>query len=518
MEAVKCILTAIRRPKTEIPVQTGKWMKMILAVLLLAAVQFAAAAEYPNIVLILADDLGYGDIGVYNEQSNIPTPNIDRLAGEGIRFTEAHTPDGVCTPTRYAVLTGRYAWRTRLKRGVLSGTSPPLLESDRLTLPAMLREKGYETASIGKWHLGRTWALRDGAGKPSAETIDWSRPIVDGPLNHGFTYYFGLGKPAWTFMENRRVLARPTERFDLTHLPVYLIGGNNNRGIKAPGFRFERMLPRFTEEAVAFIDRTAASGKPLFVYFTPITPHRPVVPNEEFRDKSQAGLYGDFVAELDWAAGEIVAALERNGIARDTLVIVTSDNGPEVDAYRRILEYRHYSMGPWRGVKRDLWEGGHHVPFVARWPARIKAGQTSDEIICLTDLMATAARIVGFDLPRDAAEDSYDILPALLGQAGSTPIREATVHHGSRGWFAIRQGDWVYIDHPSGENNSGRNREPDWFRRERSAQAHKQPAELFHLKDDPAETRNLYQQQPEKARALKALLDKYKTEGRSVRR
>lgn len=488
--------------------------RFALALLLCASVRAA-----PNVVIILADDLGYGDLGVYNPASKIPTPNLDRLAEQGIRFTDAHTPDSVCTPTRYGLLTGRYAWRTRLKKGVLNGGSAPLIAKDRLTLPDMLQEQGYATGAIGKWHLGYDWPLLNESKPQTVDNVDWSQPIADGPLQHGFTYQFGLGKPAWTFVENARVLARPTEKFDLTHLPAYLMGGNNNKGTKAPSFRFERMLPRFTEEAVGFIQRHAAAKKPFFVYFTPITPHRPVVPNKEFAGKSAAGLYGDFVAEFDWAVGEIVASVERTGVANETLIIVTSDNGPEVDAYRRVLEYDHRSMHSLRGVKRDLWEGGHRVPFIARWPARIPAGTVQPEVICLTDIMATIAALTGYELPNTAAEDSYDVSRALLGEEIDTPIREATVHHGSKGWFAIRQGDWVLIDHSTGDNNApGRNREPEWFRRELMAPSHEESAELFNLAADPREQTNVATGHPEKARALKALLERYKADGRSVRR
>ncbi len=491
-------------------------MKIGQILLLITGFAAVLAADQPNIVLILADDLGYGDLRLYNPESKIPTPNLDRLASQGIRLTDAHTPDTVCTPTRYGVLTGRYSWRTRLKRGVLKGTSPPLIAKDRLTLPGLLKERGYLTGAVGKWHLGAQWTLKDDAKPVEHANIDWSKPLVDGPLQHGFSYYFGLGKPAWTFIDDDYVLVEPTEQFDISHLPGYLMGANNTRGWRGPGYKHERMLPRFTEEAVGFIDRSAGQGKPFFLYFTPMTPHRPVVPNQASLDKSQAGLYGDFVYELDWATGELMKALERNGVAEDTLIMLTSDNGPEIDAYRRILEYRHFSMGPWRGVKRDLWEGGHHVPFIARWPGRIPAGKTHDEVICLTDLMATVAEIVDYDLPSNAAEDSYSVLPVLLGKKLEQPIREATVHHSSSNRYAIRQGDWVLIDHQTGDENRGK--EPDWFRRERMIESHTQPTELFHLAEDHAQTKNLVAEFPERAKALKALLEKYKRDGRSVRR
>ncbi len=484
---------------------------------LFALASAASGLGSPNIAVILTDDLGYGDVGVYNPQSRIPTPNFDRIAREGIRFTDAHTPDGVCTPTRYGLLTGRYAWRTRLKRGVLRSADLPLLEPERITLAEMLKTRGYRTAMVGKWHLGRKWSLLNESEDQSFENIDWTAPQLDGPLQHGFSYSFGIAEPAWTFVENGSVLARPNVRFDLTHLPVYLIGPNNNTGSKSGGFEFERMLPRFTEEAVGFIARSTREGKPWFLYFAPLAPHRPVVPNQDFHGQSAAGLYGDFVTEVDWAVGEILAAIERSGADRDTVLIVTSDNGPENDAYTRLLEYGHASMGSLRGVKRDLWEGGHRVPFVARWPGRIPAGAVQDEVLCLTDLMATVAAIINYELPGDVAEDSYDLSRALFGESSDSPVREATVHHGSRGGFGIRQGDWVLIDHPTGDNNAGGGaEEPDWFRRQRSVIPHQQPVELYNLRQDPQQTANLADGAEERVRSMRALLERYKRAGRSA--
>ena len=469
---------------------------------------------HPNIVFIMADDMGYGDLACQNAGSKIPTPNLDRLAEQGTRFADAHAPSAVCTPTRYGVLTGRYCWRSRLKRGVLGGAAESLLEPGRLTVAGMLGASGYRTGAIGKWHLGRNWRLRDPEGQVTAENIDFTQPLVDGPTHHGFDYYFGRAEPAWTFIENTTVLAQPTEKHDLTHLDVEIIGPNNNRGIKCPGWTMEQMLPTYTRKAVEFIDAAAAESprRPFFLYFTPLTPHKPVVPNEEFRGRSEAGLYGDFVCELDWTVGEILGALDRNGLADDTLVIFTSDNGPETNAYERIRQFGHYSMDGLRGLKRDNWEGGHRVPFLARWPGKVRAGATCDEIICLTDLMATAAEIAGCDVPDDAGEDSFSILPALLGDDMAGPIREATVHHSFKGRFAIRQGDWVYIDFPTGDDNE----EPQWFRDDLGVEPHDQPAELFNLKADPTERRNLYAEHPEKVEQLKALLERYKARGRSI--
>ena len=493
-------------------------MRSVAVPLLLVAWALPALAA-PNILVILTDDLGFGDVAAYNPQSKIATPNLDRIAREGIRFTDAHAPDGVCSPTRYGLLTGRYAWRTRLKQGVLNDSSPPLIAPDRLTLADMLTQKGYRTGAVGKWHLGLRWELLDKSAPQEAGNIDWSQPVLDGPAQHGFAYSFGLAKPAWAFLENASILAQPTLSFDLTHLPVYLMGPHNNKGIKAPGFEFERMLPRFTEEAVGFVQWASREGKPWFLYFTPLAPHRPVVPNKDFQGRSAAGLYGDFVTEVDWAVGEVLAAVDRSGQAEDTLVVFTSDNGPEVDAYRRMLEYRHASMGTLRGLKRDLWEGGHRVPFIARWPARIPAGVVQDEVFCLTDIMATLAAIVDFPLPQDAAEDSYDMRGALFGTDSESPVREATVHHGSQGWFGIRQGDWVLIDHPTGDSNrAGPNREPEWFRRQRLVASHDQAVELFNLRDDPAQTTNLAASAPERVRSMRRLLERYQRDSRSVAR
>jgi len=470
----------------------------------------------PNILYIMADDMGYGDLGCQNAESKIPTPNLDRLAAQGTRFTDAHSPSGVCTPTRYGVLTGRYCWRSRLKRGVLGGKAESLIEPGRTTTAGMLRAAGYHTGAIGKWHLGRRWQLRDADGEITDENIDFTRPLVDGPTHHGFDYYFGRAEPAWTFMENTRVLAEPTARLDLTHLDVDLMGPNNNRGIMAPGWTHERMLPTYTEKVVEFLDAAAKASprQPFFLYFTPYAPHKPVVPNKEFIGGSKAGLYGDFVCELDHRVGQVLAALDRNGLADNTLVIFTSDNGPENTAYPRARKYGHYSMDGLRGLKRDNWEGGHRVPFIARWPGKIAAGAACDETICLVDMMATFAAIAGVDVPNGAGEDSANVLPALLGESLDKPIREATVHHSCKGRFAIRQGKWVYIDHPTGDDN----KEPEWRRKELGAECHEESCELFNLADDPTERHNLAARHPEKVQSLKALLEKYQADGRSVKR
>jgi arylsulfatase A len=466
----------------------------------------------PNIIVILTDDLGYGDLGCYNTGSKIPTPNLDKLAAQGVRFTDAHAPSSVCTPTRYAVLTGQYCWRTRLKRGVLRSFAPPLLDDDRLTIGGMLQQHGYSTAAIGKWHLGQTWHSLSDEKQPKADGIDWDKHTINGPLQHGFDYHYGLSWPAWGFVENGRVVAKPDTPFDLTQIGPHLIGPNNIKGIKSADYEHEQMLPRFTKKAVEFIEKQAETHEPFFLYWAPMTPHKPVVPNKEYIGKSSAGLYGDFVVELDDCVGRILDSLDRTDTAENTLLIFTSDNGPEITSYDRVQECDHYSMGDWRGVKRDTWEGGHREPFLARWPARIPAGSTSDEIICLVDIMATAAEIVGHELPDSAAEDSYNVLPALLGEVAATPIREATVHHASDGHLAIRQGDWIYIDSKTGDAN----KEPEWFREQLGAELNTGFGVLYNLKEDPTECHNVIENHPCVAEELRVLLEQYKTSGRSA--
>ena len=471
----------------------------------------------PNIVYILADDLGYGDVKRLNPSGKIATPVLDRFAGEGVTCTDAHSGSAVCTPTRYGLLTGRYAWRSALKRGVLGGYSPPLIEPGRLTVAGLLAGQGYSTACVGKWHLGMTWPITiglpiTGEGYASEFRIDFARPIADGPLAKGFGAFFGisasLDMPPYVFIEGDRVVAPPTARQPKQ--------GYVREGAKDPAFRFDRVLPELTDRSVRFIADRAKQGpdRPFFLYLALNAPHTPVAPSPEFLGTSGAGEYGDFVREVDASIGRVLKAIEDGKLSADTLVIVTSDNGPEVPAYPRIREHQHYSMGELRGIKRDAWEGGHRVPFFARWPGRIPAGSASDETICHVDLMATVAAILEVPLSDGAGEDSVDILPALLGRPHDGPLREATVHHTGSGRFAIRQGPWVFIDAPTGDDN--KDREPEWLRRERRYSPHDEPGELYDLAHDPGQRTNLHASRPAEVKRLKALLEKYKAEGRSV--
>lgn len=499
----------------------------LLAGLLLAASPWLSAggaeAARPNIIFILADDLGYGDIGAYKKQpSKIPTPNVDRIAQEGIRFTDAHSPSSVCSPTRYALLTGRYAWRSSLQQGVVPPWGAPLLKKEQMTVAEMLRDKGYTTGLVGKWHLGLDWPTKDGqpaaAGEDRLSNVDFTKPFGGGPLDHGFDRYFGVdvpNYPPYCFLDGNKTVGIPT-------LPdTGRADGFNRPGPMLPGWKLVDILPELNRQAVRFVDESAKSGKPFFLYYALTSPHYPVVPAKEFQGKTSVGDYGDFVFQTDWCVGQILEALERNGVAENTLVIFTSDNGPEITGevdpgvYDRVQIYKHHSLDGLRGAKRDLWEAGHRVPFVARWPARIKPGSVTEETACHVDFMRTAAAIVGSELPENMAADSHNLLPVFTGEGYAAPVREATVHHSGSGRFAIRQGDWVLIAHVTGDDNRQRG-EPEWMKKQRGYTAHDQPGELYNLKEDLIEKTNLYATQPGKVKELRSLLEKYVAEGRST--
>jgi len=489
----------------------------------LGGLSAAGSKTRPNIVVILADDLGYGDVGCNNPESKILTPNIDRLAAEGLRFVDAHTPCGVCSPTRYGLLTGRYPWRTELKTQVLWPWDRPLIEKDRLTLPKMLKSYGYKTACIGKWHLGWEWQTTDGSkvnslvwiGDPQrpirnefAKKVMLDKPIQEGPTTRGFDYYFGVDLPnfpPYTFIENDRLTAPATAQ-----KPDEMFGWP---GAMKPGWKLEGVLPELTRRAVKYVEERSKAEEPYFLYLPLSSPHTPIAPDTEFVGKSKAGRYGDFVQQTDWTVGQVMEAIRKSGSAENTIVLFTSDNGPENLTYPVQQEFGHESQGPLRGGKRMLWEGGHRVPFIAWGPGRIAAGQTEREVICLTDIMATVAAMMGHKLTDDAAEDSYDIGAALFGKARTEPIREATVHHSMNDEYAIRKGDWVFIDSARGAHGAA---EPAWWKAKHGIGPQTERGELFHLKEDLRETKNLYKQYPERVKELKTLLEKYKIEGRSV--
>lgn len=454
----------------------------------------AAGVNPPHVVIVLADDLGWGDPGSYNADSKIPTPNLDRLAAEGVRFTDAHSPSAVCTPTRYALLTGRYAWRTPLKSGVLWGYSPLLLSADRVTLPSLLRSSGYATAGIGKWHLGLG----------SAEETDYTAPLRPGPNEVGFDSWSGipasLDMDPYVWFRDGRVEALPTEAVAGSEMRRLGGGGFWRAGPIAPGFRHEDVLPRTAAEAVGYIESRAADpDAPFFLYVALSAPHTPWLPAPAFEGRSGAGPYGDFAAQVDAAVGEVTGALGRTGLAGRTLLVVTSDNGahwlPE-----DIARYGHRANAAWRGQKADIHEGGHRVPFLARWPGRIPEGTTSDALLGLNDLMATVAAAAGIGVPAGAGEDSRNLLPAFLGEPTGAPLREELVHHSLDGMFALRQGRWKLIEgRGSGGFTPPAREEPD-----PAAPA----GQLYDLEADPEEARDLYAERPDVVERLQQSLDR----------
>ncbi len=486
----------------------------------------------PNIVIILADDLGHGDLTCYNQNSKIPTPNMDRIASQGMRFTDAHTPSAVCSPTRYGLLTGRYSWRTRLKLGVLDGFDPPLIDASRLTLPKLLKRHGYSTACVGKWHLGMSWFRKDGTPVPEksptmsparpGDDVDYERPLTGGPNDVGFDTYYGisasLDMSPYCFIDNRSVVGRPNVSFPADRN----IFSNTSAGMRTKEFTLEGVLPVFRNKATEFIAKQRGTGSPFFLYMPLSAPHLPIVPNKEFEGRSKAGKYGDFVVEVDNTVGAVMDALTQNGFGENTLLILTSDNGglwhwwdfqePDDVSGGRITPrgqtvkaFGHQSNANLRGTKADIWEGGHRVPFLARWPGKIKPASVSSQTICLTDMMATCAAILGAKFPEDSAEDSFSLLPVF--RDANKKVREHVILHSHHGRFAIRQGDWKYVP----ERGSGGFSQP----RDITPKDGEPSGQLFNLRLDPKETRNVFAENLQIVTRLKALLEKCQSDGRT---
>ena len=506
-------------------------MKRLLTTFIASVFLFtsATASDLPNIVFILADDLGYGDVGCYNADAKAPTPNIDRLAAQGMRFTDAHSPSTVCTPTRYSLLTGRMAFRLsdRRGRGVFTGVGGPcLIEQGRLTLPGMLQQAGYETACFGKWHVGMTFFDQDGQainrnGLDAVQRADFSKAIPDGPLARGFDHFFGTAccpTTDWLYawIDGDRIPVPPTHIVDRMPLPKHPYSRDNRPGLIAPDFDLERVDLVFLEKSQAFLRQHVQQNheRPFFLFHSAQAVHLPSFPADEFKEKTQAGPHGDFLFELDHIVGELMNTLEELGVADNTLVMFSSDNGPEVPtviAMRR--DHDHDGAKPWRGMKRDQWEGGHRVPMIARWPGTIAANSVSEQTICLTDVMATCADVVGAELPHDAAEDSFSFLRVLQGE-NAEPVRPFTLHQTISLALAIRVGDWKYLDHRgSGGNNYERGGLQQYALPEGEPRA---PGQLYNLADDPGETKNLYHQRPEITARLKGMLDDTIARGRSA--
>jgi arylsulfatase A-like enzyme len=499
-------------------------LRTLLLVLLLAVGAPLRAASKPNIVFILCDDLGYGDVRCLNPEGKIATPNMDRLAAGGMAFIDAHTSSSVCSPTRYGLLTGRYNWRSKLQSGVLGGLSPRLIEPGRMTVASLLKAQGYQTACIGKWHLGMDWVKHEGkdVSELNIETpaqvgsVDFSQPIKNGPMSVGFDYYYGISASLdmvpYTFIENDHVVAVPTEEQSFPMMLGRDDGKNTRKGPGAPGFTAIGVLPALTTKAVGHIGARAAdakAGRPFFLYLPLNSPHTPIAPAPEWQGKSGINPYADFVMQTDATVGAVLDALDQNGLAENTLIIMTSDNGCSPSAnFPELAAKGHNPSGQFRGHKADIFDGGHRVPFLARWSGQIKAGTKSDQIICLTDFLATCAEIVGVKLPDNAGEDSVSILPALLGKADK-PLREAVVHHSINGSFSIRQGDWkLELCSGSGGWSDPRPNTP-------AAKA-LPPVQLYDLSKDVAEAANVQAEHTETVDRLTRLLEKYIADGRST--
>lgn len=457
----------------------------------------------PNIVFILADDLGYGDVQCFNPQrGKISTPHMDRLASEGMSFTDAHSTSSVCTPTRYSILTGRYNWRTKLQQGVLYGFDAPLIAKDRMTVAGLLKQQGYTTAAFGKWHLGLELPSTD--DKPfegnNPQNVDWDAEVANGPVTRGFDHFYGisasLDMPPYIYIEDDHFVGRGTATKAF-----------HRKGPAEPDFEAVDVLPTIGQKAAEFIKRQSGS-RPFFAYVPLSSPHTPIVPSKPWQGKSGLGEYGDFVMQTDAVVGQIVDAIEEAGLSDNTIVIVTSDNGCSSAANIKGLQQQgHYPSAQFRGSKADLWDGGHRIPFIVRWPGRVKPGSTCDQTICQVDLMATCAELVGSAIPEDAAEDSVSFLNALDGKPIES-TRAGVIHHSIGGYFAYRQGKWKLLL----SRGSGGWTSPN----EKQAADSPLPAQLYDMQADPSETNNLYADEPEVASRLLAQLESDIRRGRST--
>ncbi len=513
-----------------------KLFSPIFAALLFASFGLLAAEatkQKPNILIIYADDLGYGDVQCNNpERGKISTPNIDKLAAQGMRFTDGHSSSGVCSPSRYTLLTGRYHWRTRLQNGIVGVFGEPLIAADRMTIGTLAKQQGYRTACIGKWHLGWNWPVtkeqrpllsppkqtadedgntkkKDTAGSisPTEQQIAawrdiFSKPIAGGPTTRGFDLYFGTDVPNWPpfcFIENDRTVGIPTE-----FLPRQLIGNNqaSQQGPALKDWKLEGILPALGDRTIRFINESVQKKDPFLVFMPLTSPHTPLSVNPEWKGKSGLNLFADFVMETDAVVGRVLEALEKSGAAGNTLVIFTADNGcaPYIGV-QDLEKMGHYPSGPLRGYKADAWEGGHRVPFIVRWPGVVKPGSVCHQLVYQADFLRTLADVFGVKLPDSAGEDSFSLMPLFKGE--DKPIRDHAVSASARGTPALRRGSWKYIPAPgSGGWGSGGDQS--------------QPVQLYNLAEDLGESKNLAAAMPEKVAEMKALLEKLITDGRST--
>jgi len=464
--------------------------------ILLLCTSFAWAAQKPNILVIYADDLGYGDVQSYNPaRGKISTPHIDQFAAEGMRFTDGHSSSGVCSPSRYTLLTGRYHWRTG-KAGIVDVYGPPMIAADRLTVQALLKQHGYRTAAIGKWHLGWNWPTAGGK-------VAFDQPIAGGPTTRGFDSYFGTDVPNWPpfcFIENDRTVGIPSEP-----LPARLLEKGrwlaSKPGPALPGWKLEEILPTLADRASAFIEEAAKKPEPFFLYLPLTAPHTPLAVNNEWKGKSGMIAYSDLVMETDAAIGRVLEALAKSGAANNTLVLFTSDNGcaPYIGVSK--MEAKgHFPSGPLRGYKSDAWEGGHRVPLIVRWPGKVSPGSQCSQLVHQADLLATCAAILDVTLPAEAGEDSVNLLPLLRGE--DKPIREHAVSQSVRGVLAVRQGPWKLI-FASGSGGWTEGRVDT-------------PGQLYNLSDDLGEKNNLYSDAPKRVQELTVLMEQIISNGRST--
>lgn len=490
------------------------WKSFTFCLLIAACSSLHASdPQLMNVVVIYADDLGYGDLQVNNPKSKIPTPNLDRLTRAGLRFTDGHSSSGICTPSRYSLLTGRHHWRDF--HGIVGPMGESVFKPNQLTLGGMLQQSGYATACIGKWHLGWNWpAIRKPTAKPQKvgrntawgpDDYNWELAIPDGPLDHGFDHYFGdtvINFPPYCWIEDDHVQSPPDISMDTSLWKPIKEGNWECRpGPMISGWDPYACLPTLGEKAVDYIRSRAGQEQPFFLYFAFPSPHAPIIPNDEFDGKSAAGPYGDFVYETDHVAGMILQALEDNQLDKNTIVIFSADNGPEKYAYARREKFDHWSSEPFRGLKRDIYEGGHHVPFAISWPGLTAPNSVSDALVSQVDILATLAAYVGYALPDNSAEDSHDLLPLLKGETPA--IRVTHVHNTNQDRYAIRHENWLLIDGNNGYH-SGRN---DTFEKERGYPADDSLAvELYDLATDIGQRHNLAASEPEKVAELQALL------------
>lgn len=486
-----------------------------ITLLALALSSILQATTPPNIIYILADDMGCGDVAAYNPNSKIPTPHIDSLADQGLVFTDAHTNSSVCTPTRYGILTGRYCWRTMKKSGVLQGYNDHLIATDRETVPSLLKKQGYATACIGKWHLGMDWPTTDDqhATKTDGRNIDFNKPIQNGPNALGFDYYFGisasLNHSPHAYIENQQLLGTTSYIGNKAGLKARNIQGKE--GLVADNYEQDQVLKDLAAKTDEWIaeQQTSNPEQPFFIYLPLPSPHAPLVPSKDFAGSQELGIYADFCVETDWVVGQVLASLEKHGIADNTLVIFTADNGTSPQAKLEHLHANgHDHSNGLRGLKGSLYEAGHRVPFIVRWPDAVKADQQTDAFICTTDLIATTAEITGAELAANAGEDSVSFLPALQGNAIPGNKDRGIVHHSDSGQFSIRRGDWKLILAPEG---GSRRQDPM-----DALVINAGKLELFNMATDTAETTNVATQHPETVDALSTLLAEQVVNGRST--